>query len=145
MLHTIKPAPGSKKLTKRIARGNSGKGGTTGGRGTKGHYARTGTSRNFRFEGGQTPLVRRQPKLGGFRNPNRIEYAVINLDVLEANLDAGTYTGDDLRAFGLASLSKPVKILGQGTVSKKFDITVEAASKSAIAAIEKAGGSVKLV
>ena len=145
MLHTIKPARGSRKSIKRIARGNSGAGGTTGGRGTKGHYARTGTSRNFRFEGGQTPLVRRQPKLGGFRNPNRTEYTILNLDVLEGMIPAGTYNVEELHAFGLTSAMKPLKVLGNGAVSKKFDLTVHAASKSAIEAIKKAGGSVVIL
>jgi large subunit ribosomal protein L15 len=98
MLHTLKPASGSRSSRKRIARGNSGKGGTTGGRGTKGQQSRTGKGRRFGFEGGQTPLLRRQPKLAGFERPRRVEYEALTLMVLERKLDAGTYTLADLRA-----------------------------------------------
>lgn len=97
------------------------------------------------FEGGQTPMIRRQPKLGGFRNSRRVEYEVINVGTLEAKLEAGAY---DIAALKLAKLVKtrsPVKILGEGAVTKKFALTVHAVSESAKVAIEKAGGSVQIV
>ena len=145
MLHTLKPAKGSRPPRKRIARGDSGKGGSTGGRGVKGQDARSGSKRHPGFEGGQTPLIRRQPKLGGFQNPNRKEYEVVNVGDLEEKLSAGSYDIDALRTSKLIRTKKPVKLLSRGDVQKKFALTVHAASASAKAAIEKAGGSVTLL
>jgi len=145
MLHKLKPAKGSRPSRKRIARGDSGRGGSTAGRGVKGQDARSGPKRHPGFEGGQTPLVRRQPKLGGFNNPNRIEYEVVNVGVLENQLDAGTYDVADLRKARLARGKRPIKLLSQGDVKKKFNLSVHAASSSAKSAIEKAGGSVTIL
>lgn len=142
MLHTLKAAPGSRKPKKRVGRGSSAGQGTTAGRGTKGQGSRAGHKSKFGFEGGQTPLIRRQPKLGGFKNPNRKEYEVINLADLERVLDAGKYDADALKKAELIKTNKPVKLLARGEVQKKFDLTISAASKTAIAAIEKAGGKV---
>lgn len=144
MLHTLRPALGAVSKRKRIARGNAGGGGTTAGRGTKGQQSRTGKGRNFGFEGGQTPLVRRQPKLGGFTPPHKVVNEIVNLDKLEALLDAGTYSVAGLRRRGLVRSGRPVKILGN-TVKKKFVLSVHAASKGAKEAITKAGGSVTIV
>jgi len=144
VLHTLSPAAGSRKNRKRVGRGNSAGGGTTAGRGTKGQHARTGKGMRFGFEGGQTPLVRRQPKLGGFNNPSRKEFEVLNVSSLEKVLDAGSYDVEALRKSGIIRTKKPVKILARGEVKKKFSLTVDAASKSAVAAIEKAGGSVTI-
>jgi len=144
MLHTLKPAPGSRKARKRVARGTSGKGGLTAGRGTKGQQSRSGKGRRFGFEGGQTPLLRRQPKLGGFRNPRRKEYEVLTLKVLEEKLVAGSYDIAALRSAKLVRTKKPVKLLATGSVKKKFTLTVNAASKAASEAITKAGGSVQI-
>jgi len=141
-LHTLSPAPGSRKVRKRIARGNSAGGGTTAGHGTKGQHSRTGKGRRFGFEGGQTPLVLRQPKLGGFTNPGRTEYEAVNVGVLEEKLPAGTYDQDALRAHKIVRTKKPVKLLARGDVKKKFTLTVDAVSKSAQDAIVKAGGTV---
>src|SRR3989339_1668682 len=145
MLHMLRPHPGATHKRKRIARGSSAGGGTTAGRGTKGQQSRTGKGRRFGFEGGQVPMIRRQPKLGGFRNPNRREHEALNIDVLEALLEAGTYDAALLKERRLLTTGKPVKLLGRGTVTKSFHLTVHAASKSARAAITKAGGSVKIV
>ena len=142
MLHSLKAAPGSRKSRKRAGRGNSAGRGTTAGRGTKGQGSRSGSSSNRIFEGGQTPLLVRQPKLGGFTNPNRIEYEVINLGSLEESLAAGKYDVDALKENKLVSTGKRVKLLARGEVKKKFDITVHAASKTAVEAIKKAGGNV---
>ena len=144
MLHSLKSAPGARKARKRIARGNSGAGGTTAGRGTKGQHSRTGSKRRFGFEGGQTPLLSRQPKLGGFKNPNRKEYEVVNIETLEAKLDAGTYDQAALREAKIVRTKQPVKLLGNGEVKKKFTLTVDAVSKKAKEHIEKAGGSVSI-
>jgi len=90
------------------------------------------------------PLIRRQPKLGGFRSPRRVVYEPVNLDVLEVQLTAGAYDTAALREQGVVRTKRPIKLLGRGTVKKKFTLTVDAASKSAKEAIEKAGGSVTI-
>ncbi len=145
MLHTLKPNARSRRRPKRVARGNSAGGGTTGGRGTKGQQSRTGKGRKFGFEGGQVPLIRRQPKLGGFTKPRRVDFEPLNLDVLEARLDAGTYGPAELRAKRILRTGGPVKLLSRGTVTKKFSLSVHAASAKAKEAVEKAGGTVTLL
>lgn len=145
MLHTLRPQYGSTNRRKRIARGNSGKGGTTAGRGTKGQQSRTGKGRAFGFEGGQTPLLRRQPKLGGFTKPRSFDYEAINLDALEARLPAGSYDIAALKEHRLVHGNRKVKVLGRGSLTKKFVLTVHAASKSAKDAVAKAGGSIAIV
>ncbi len=144
MLHTIKPYQGAKNTFKRVARGNGSGKGTTAGRGTKGQQSRVGKGRRPGFEGGQTPLIRRQPKLGGFTNPSRVHYEVLNVDALE-KLPAGTYDVSALRAAKVLKTSRPVKLLGRGAVTKKYAVTVNAASKSAKTLLEKAGGSLTIV
>jgi large subunit ribosomal protein L15 len=141
MLHLLKSSTGSRKKKMRVGRGNGSKG-TFSGKGCKGQKARSGGVKGHGFEGGQTPLIRRQPKRGGFRNPTHEDFEVLNIDTLEQRLEAGTYTVDDLKEKRLVDGSLPVKVLGRGTVAKKFDLTVHAASKGAKSAIEKAGGSV---
>ncbi|MDO8648617.1 MAG: 50S ribosomal protein L15 [Candidatus Peregrinibacteria bacterium] len=145
MLHALRPNPGSTKKRKRVARGNSGGGGTTAGRGTKGQQARAGKGHRFGFEGGQVPLIRRQPKLGGFTNPRRKRFEWVNLESLEAKLESGTYDIAALRKLRIVRSNLPVKLLGGGTLSKKISLSVHAASKSAKAAVEKAGGTVTIV
>lgn len=145
MLHTLRPAPGSVKKRKRVARGSSAGGGTTAGRGTKGQQARAGKGHRFGFEGGQTPLIRRQPKLGGFISPRRKEYEVINLADLEERLMPGSYDLAALKAHRLVHGNRSVKVLGEGKLTKKFELSVHAASKTAKIAIEKAGGTVTIV
>ena len=136
MLHTLASAPGSHKTRKRIARGNSAGGGTTAGKGTKGQQSRSGNGRRFGFEGGQSPLLRRQPKLSGFKNVNRIEYEVINLSTLEEKLSAGAYDIPALKLAKIVRTNKPVKLLSKGSVTKKFTLTVHKASRKAKEAIE---------
>ncbi|MDA1209063.1 MAG: 50S ribosomal protein L15 [bacterium] len=143
-IHTLSSAPGSRKSCKRVGRGNSAGGGTTAGRGTKGQHSRAGRGKRFGFEGGQTPLLGRQPKLGGFRNPNRVEFEVINLSTLEEKLTAGSYDQAALRQNDIISTKRPIKLLAKGEVKKKFTLTLDAASKAAIAAVEKAGGTVEV-
>jgi large subunit ribosomal protein L15 len=145
MLHSLRPASGSTKRRKRVARGNSAGGGTTAGRGTKGQHARTGKGKRFGFEGGQVPLIRRQPKLGGFTPPRKKTYEVINISVLEKNLEAGSYTVADLAKKRLVRNGKLVKILANGEITKKFEIEAHSASKAAKEAVKKAGGSITLV
>lgn len=145
MLHALKPNYGSTKKRHRVARGNGAGSGTTAGRGGKGQKGRTGKGRRLGFEGGQTPLIRRQPKLGGFVHPRRVNMEPLNLDTLEKTLKPGAYDIAALKSLRVISGRAPVKLLGRGTITKKLSLTVNAASKSAKAAVEKAGGSVTIV
>jgi large subunit ribosomal protein L15 len=145
MLHVLRPNPGSKKRKKRVARGNSSGTGTTAGRGTKGQQSRVGKGRKFGFEGGQVPLLMRQPKMGGFTQPRRREYEPLNLDTLEEMLEAGTYDVHSLRARKVLRTQKKVKLLSRGTITKNFSLSVHAASKSALDAVKKAGGTVTII
>ena len=142
-LHNLTPAEGSVKKGKRIARGEgSGHGGTST-RGHKGAKSRSGYSRKIGFEGGQMPLQRRVPKFG-FTNINRKEYQGINLDKLQSLVDSGKITDtvnlDILVANRLAGKNDLVKILGNGELKAKLNITVHKFTASAKAAIESAGG-----
>jgi len=142
-LSSLKPAEGSVKNRKRIGRGTgSGRGGTST-RGHKGAKSRSGYSSKSGFEGGQMPLQRRLPKFG-FNNINRVEYSAINLDVLQ-NLAAkgiSNFTFETFRANGLASKNDQIKVLGRGELTSAIEVSAHAFSKSAIEAIEKAGGKV---
>jgi large subunit ribosomal protein L15 len=143
-IHHLKPAPGSTQEKKRVARGDRGKGGKTAGRGTKGTGAR-GTVPAW-FEGGQMPLVRRQPKRPGFNNPNKVVHTPINLSTLEKQFsDGDTVSRETLLAKGLARKNTPVKILGHGELTIKLTVTdVAAISKTAREKVEAAGGTVTL-
>jgi large subunit ribosomal protein L15 len=136
----LKPAPGSTKSRKRVGRGIGGKGGKTAGRGTKGQYARNTVARGF--EGGQTGLKQRVPKLKGFNNPFRIEYQAINLDVLDA-LTESEVTPGTLASHGLAHKGALIKVLARGEVHRAVRVSAHGFSKAAAAAIEAAGGSVE--
>ena len=148
MNHKIfNPPNGSVKKEKRIGRGQgSGHGGTST-RGHKGAQSRSGYSRKIGFEGGQMPLQRRLPKFG-FKNLERVEFKAVNLSVLEelAKKDNLTEIGvDTLVEAGFASKNDRVKILGNGTLTVKVDVTAHAFSKSAAAAIEaQQGKAIKL-
>ena len=144
MLHQLKPNKGSKRPKKRLGRGNGSGLGTFCGKGVKGQKSRAGRGKGPQFEGGQTPLIRRQPKLGGFRNPNREEYEVVNLDAIEERLKPGSYDTDGLKEARLVGGKLPVKILGRGKLTKKFVLSVHAVSKSAREAVEKVGGSINI-
>lgn len=140
-LHHLKPAPGAKTDRKRVARGDRGRGGKTAGRGTKGTGARGNVP--AAFEGGQMPLIRRQPKRPGFNNPNKVVYAVINVARLDEAFEAGDeVTADVLRERGLVRKRGPVKVLGHGEITKALTVKVDAATASAREKIEGAGGSV---
>ena len=146
-LHTLKPNSGSTKSRKRIGRGQgSGKGGTST-RGHKGAKSRSGYSQKVGFEGGQMPLQRRVPKFG-FKNPNRVEYKPINLDVIQQLAESSrekSITLDLLIANGLAGKSDLVKILGRGALTAKVEVSAHAFSASATESIEKAGGKAVIV
>ncbi len=141
-LSNLKPAKGSVKNRKRIARGQgSGYGGTST-KGHKGQKSRSGYKSKGGFEGGQMPLFRRVPKFG-FKNINRVEYRGINVDSLQILVDEkgiNVINVDVLIDNGLASKKDLVKILGRGDLSAKIEVTAHAFSKTAIEAIEKQGG-----
>ena len=139
-LHHLRPAPGSKKDRTRVGRGEGSKG-KTAGRGTKGTKARYQVRPGF--EGGGVRLVMRTPKLRGFKNPFRVEYQVVNLEALaELFPNGGNVTKADLVAKGAVRKNEPVKVLGNGDISVKLNITVDKVSRSAAEKIVAAGGSV---
>jgi large subunit ribosomal protein L15 len=173
-LHDLRPAPGSHKKRMRVGRGIAAGGGKTAGRGTKGQKARAGASIPAWFEGGQTPLHQRIPKLRGFKNPFKVQYEVVNLGRIAALVELGTLeagelpgikkAGSDatasakkgaapitvnqeiLRAVGaVRTLDKPLKILGHGELETALFVVADAFSKTAIAKIEAAGGSIQVL
>jgi large subunit ribosomal protein L15 len=143
-LNNLKPAKGSIKNRKRIGRGTgSGRGGTST-RGHKGAGSRSGNSTKVGFEGGQMPLQRRVPKVG-FKNPNRIEYVGVNLDVLQKLVEQFSMASvdfDTLKDHGLASRNDLVKILGRGELTAKLEVKAHAFTATAQKAIEAAGGTI---
>ena len=141
-LNTLKPAAGSTHSERRIGRGpGSGLGGTST-RGHKGAKARSGYKKKIGFEGGQMPLQRRLPKFG-FKNINHVEYQAVNLSTLQTLADNGITTIGvaEMRAAGLVKTGELVKVLGNGTLTAKVEVTANAFSKSAEAAIVAAGGT----
>jgi large subunit ribosomal protein L15 len=172
-LHDLKPAPGSHKAKRRVGRGIAAGQGKTAGRGTKGQKARAGGNIPAWFEGGQTPLHQRLPKLRGFRNPFRVEYEIVNLGDVARLIELGvlepgelpgvkpaktgkakaaassapvTVNQEILRAAGLVrTLDKPLKVLGAGELSTPLFVVADAFSASARAKIEAAGGSANVI
>ena len=140
-VHHLRPAAGSKKARTRVGRGEGSKGKTSG-RGTKGTKARYQVKAGF--EGGQMPLHMRSPKLRGFKNPFRVEYQVVNLEKLaELYPKGGDVTISDLVAKGAVRKNEKVKVLGNGDIAVKLNVTVDKVSSSAEQKIVAAGGSVK--
>ncbi len=162
-LHDLRPADGSRQPRTRVGRGIAAGKGKTAGRGTKGQKARAGGSIPPWFEGGQTPLHMRIPKLRGFKNRFKIEYEVVNVGAIGALAERGafeleaagkkpakaapvTINQDILRAVGLVrTLNKPMKILGAGELSVPLFVVADAFTASARAKIEAAGGSVNVL
>jgi large subunit ribosomal protein L15 len=166
-LHDLRPAEGSHKAKTRVGRGIAAGKGKTAGRGTKGQKARTGGSIQPWFEGGQTPIHVRLPKLRGFKNRARIEFEIVNVGRLSDLAETGildapeiegktpakgakqapvTITPDILAVVGLVrTLNKPVKVLGHGDVTRPLFVVADAFSKSAIAKIEAAGGTAQVL
>lgn len=146
-LSNLKPAKGSTKKNKRLGRGQgSGQGGTAT-KGHKGQKSRSGYSKQFGFEGGQMPLLRRVPKYG-FKNINRKEYKGINIEILQALAEKKglkTIDIDTMIDAGLVSKNKLVKILGKGKLSLKLEVKAHAFSKSAEEAIKAMEGTVVIV
>jgi large subunit ribosomal protein L15 len=138
-LHHLRPAPGAKTAKTRVGRGEGSKGKTSG-RGTKGTKARYQVPAGF--EGGQVPIHMRLPKLKGFKNPFREEYQVVNLDrIAELYPEGGDIDVASLVANGAVRKGRPVKVLGQGEISVKVQVTADKFSASAKSKIEAAGGS----
>jgi len=165
-LHDLRPAEGSRKERTRVGRGIAAGKGKTAGRGTKGQKARAGGGIPAWFEGGQTPLHMRIPKLRGFKNRFKIEYEVVNIGAIAAAVERGafeieaapgakgkaksqpqiTINQDILRAVGLVrTLNKPLKILGNGELSAPLFVVADAFTASARTKIEAAGGSVNVL
>lgn len=148
-LNEIKNRPGATRRPKLLGRGIGSGLGKTSGRGVKGQKARTGVSING-FEGGQMPMYRRIPKRG-FHSIARKDFAVVNLGRIQAAIDAGKLKGDKIDAAALigAGLVRReldgVRLLGSGELKAKVAISVDGASASAVAAVEKAGGSVTII
>jgi large subunit ribosomal protein L15 len=146
-LSNLKPAKGSVKKEKRIGRGQgSGRGGTST-RGHKGGQSRSGYSRKIGFEGGQMPLQRRVPKFG-FSNMNRKEFKAINISTLQTLAESRNLTVINIQTLsdaGLVSVNDMIKILGNGTLKAKLDVSAHAFSKSAKAAIEALNGTVTII
>ena len=139
-VHHLRPAPGAKTAKTRVGRGEASKG-KTAGRGTKGTKARYQVP--DRFEGGQMPLHMRLPKLRGFKNPARVEYQVVNVATLEGLFPkGGAVTVEDLVDKGAVRKGLPVKVLGQGDLGVKLQVSAHAFSATAKDKITAAGGSV---
>jgi len=142
-LHHLQPAPGSKKEKIRVGRGEGGRRGKTAGRGTKGLKARNTLRPGF--EGGQTPLSMRIPKLPGFTNPNKEEFAIVNLAALDVFDKGADVTPDELRSRGLIRHRGRVKVLAQGELDRALNVKAHAFSAAAKAKIEKAGGTAEVI
>lgn len=141
-LHHLRPAEGAKKARTRVGRGRAGARGKTAGRGMKGTGAR-GTIRAG-FEGGQMPLIRRIPKLKGFKNPNRVEFAPVNVEILAKYFDDDV-TPEALYKHGLAHKGAKIKVLARGDLDKKLTVKAHAFSKAAREKIEAAGGTAEVL
>jgi large subunit ribosomal protein L15 len=144
-LHQLKPAPGSKKRRKRVGRGIGSGLGKTAGRGTKGQKARDTIPP--RFEGGQTPLHRRLPVRTGFKNINRVEYAIVNVGTLAARFQPNDEITPErlLQMRVIRKLMDGLKVLGEGEINFPITVHAHAISQSARAKIEAAGGQVVLI
>jgi large subunit ribosomal protein L15 len=143
-LHDLKPAPGAHRRPERVGRGTGSGRGKTSGRGQKGQNAR---SEGFRlgFEGGQMPFSQRIPKLPGFKNPFKKLYAVVNVSKLSRFADGAKVDAEALVDAGLVRGGEEIKILGTGRLKRKLTVEAHAFSATARDAIEKAGGSVKVL
>lgn len=145
-LHELKPNPGATHRRKRVGRGIGSGHGKTAGRGTKGQKARDEVP--LTFEGGQTPLHRRLPRLKGFKNPTRKEYTIINVALLEERFEAGEVVTPEvlLERRIIKDLEKDgLKVLGEGELTKPLTVRAHKFSKSAQQKITAAGGSVEAI
>ena len=144
-LHELKPVPGSRKSHKRVGRGIAAGQGKTAGRGTKGQKARAGGGVRPGFEGGQNPLYRRLPKRG-FTNPNRKEYAVINVEDLNRFEEGTVVTPELLKEKGVVkNLKDGLKVLGDGDLTVKLTVKAHKFSRTAAEKIAAAGGATEVL
>ena len=144
-LHELKPAEGSRQVRNRVGRGTSSGNGKTAGRGQKGQKARSGGGVRLGFEGGQMPLFRRMPKRG-FKNINRKEYAIVNLETLNKFEDGAEVTPALLVESGIIKDEKDgIKVLGNGTLNKQLTVKASKFSASAKEAIESKGGKAEVI
>ena len=143
-IHDLRPAEGSVTRKTRVGRGIAAGKGKTAGRGTKGQRSRAGASIPAWFEGGQTPIHMRIPKLRGFRSPFKITYQVVNVaQIAQLYPKGGTVTKADLVDRGAVRANQPVKVLGDGEIAVKVTVVdADRVSQSAKSKIEAAGGSV---
>jgi large subunit ribosomal protein L15 len=143
-VHHLRPAPGAKRDRRRVGRGRAAGQGKTAGRGTKGYLARN--PKRIGYEGGQMPLTRRVPKQKGFSNPNREEWAVVNLERLGERFKKGeTVTPEAMAEAGLVRRRLPVKVLGRGDLGHALTVQAHGFSRSARQKIEQAGGQVEVL
>jgi len=143
-LHDLRAPEGARKRPKRVGRGTGSGHGKTSGRGQKGQNAR-GQGFRVGFEGGQMPLAQRLPKLGGFKNPFKIEYGIVNLSKLSQFKDGSTLDTAAFVEAGLVDAGQKVKVLGAGKLRRRVNVSADAISESARAAIEARGGTVTLL
>ena len=144
-LHTLKSPKGARKAVRRLGRGISAGQGKTAGKGTKGQKARAGAGLPGWFEGGQTPIHMRIPKMRGFKNRFREEYVALNVGQLGTYVESGKVTPETLRSHGLVKPDQKIKVLADGDLSAKLEVHAHRVSKSAREKIEKAGGSIVLI
>jgi large subunit ribosomal protein L15 len=145
-LHDLKPNQGSKKGRKRVGRGTGSGMGKTSGRGMNGQNSRAGGGVPLWHQGGDTPYYRRMPQKPGFKNFNRVEYQVVNLEYLSQFRKDSEVTPEVLREKELINtLSRPVVILGRGELKKPLKIKAHRFSRKAVEKIEKAGGTVEVI
>lgn len=142
-LHHLKPAEGATTKRKRVGRGRAGVRGKTAGRGTKGYLAKHNPK--LGFEGGQMPLSRQIPKLKGFTNPGRVEYAVVNVEKLGQVFGGGEVDPAAMLAHGLVRKGRPVKVLARGEIQTAIVVRAHAFSEAAKAKIERAGGRAEII
>lgn len=143
--HTLRPNPGSRKKQRSRGRGDSSGRGSFSGAGAKGQKSRSGGRVKAGFEGGQTPLIRRMPKLKGFKSPNRLPYQTVNVSGLNTFDDGETIDIVKLYEGKLISRKdRPVKLLGDGELTKKLNVKVDGCSLSAKQKVEAKGGTVLL-
>jgi large subunit ribosomal protein L15 len=146
MEHLVRPKKGARRKSKRVGRGDGSGRGSYSGRGMKGQKARSGKPMRPGFEGGQLPLIKRLPERRGFTNIFRVEYAVVNVGDLEGYSDQDPVRVETLAQMGLVRNTRhPVKILGNGSLTKALTVTAHKFSASAQQKIESAGGKVELL
>ena len=143
--HEIRSPKGARKKVRRLGRGIAAGQGKTAGRGTKGQLARNGPGLPGWFEGGQTPIHMRIPKMRGFKNRFRSEFVALNVDQLVKYIEGGKVTPQTLAAHGLVRPDAKIKVLGDGTVGERVEVHAHKVSETAKQKIEAAGGSIVLI